>query len=271
MLGVVVALLFALTRSLTGATGGATVSITPPGGAPATLLSIPGTGTQVAGGPGGGTASGPFGSPVNGQLPKPPSSAEPWKPGPGQLHGSDTSEWQTDAEFQDAIKNDQFAVIKATQGTGFVDKTFAPRWKELGDKVASGAMALRVAYVFLDKGDGQGQARHFLDTVGIHGTLPAGTRLALDWEAAALQDPGTLKAAGEYVHQVTGAWPLVYVQGSSLSVAKNTLPDAPMWEAAWGPSPDKSLPFVQYSDGPVYDHDVFNGDVAALRKFAGES
>jgi hypothetical protein len=29
------------------------------------------------------------------------------------------------------------------------------------------------------------------------------------------------------------------------------------------------MPFVQYSDGPGYDHDVFNGTKAALRKFAG--
>lgn len=62
---------------------------------------------------------------------------------------------------------------------------------------------------------------------------------------------------------------MIYVQGSKLSVAKSAVPEAPIWEAAWGSGINQDVPFFQYSDGPGYDRDVFNGDVASLEKFAG--
>jgi GH25 family lysozyme M1 (1,4-beta-N-acetylmuramidase) len=186
------------------------------------------------------------------------------------LQGADTSHWQSDAEFAASIKNAKWTAIKATQGTSFVDKSFNQRWNMLGQKVQSGDMKLRIAYLFLDPGNGTGQAKHFLDTLGIHGKLQPGTRLALDWEAAALNSPSTLRDAANYIHKVTGLWPLIYVQASKLSVAKATVPEAPIWEAAWNHGKIKTdVPFFQYSNGPGHDHDVFNGDENALKRFAG--
>jgi hypothetical protein len=126
-------------------------------------------------------------------LAKPPEApyGQPWKPGPGQLVGSDTSHYQSDATFHAAIKNSQFAAIKATQGTSYTDPAFKKRWAELGHKIDQGKMSLRVAYCFLDKGNGEAQAKHFLNELGIHGKLKDGTRLALDWEASALSSPQT--------------------------------------------------------------------------------
>ncbi len=205
-------------------------------------------------------------------LAKPPEApyGQPWKPGPGQLVGSDTSHYQSDATFHAAIKNSQFAAIKATEGTNYTDPTFKKRWNELGQKIDQGKMSLRVAYCFLDKGNGEAQAKHFLNALGVHGKLKDGTRLALDWEASALSSPQTLKDAANYVHKVTGLWPMIYTSASQVSRAKQVVPHAPMWEAKWtNGRADHSMPFVQYSDGPGYDHDVFNGTKAALRKFAG--
>lgn len=199
-----------------------------------------------------------------------PAYGEPWKPGKGQLLGSDTSHYQSQATFEKAIKGSQFAAIKATEGTGYTDPTFKARWAELGKKIDQGKMSLRVAYCFLDKGNGAGQARHFLDTLGIHGKLKPGTRLALDWEGAALSSPQTLKDAANYIHKVTGLWPMIYTSASQASRAKAAVPGAPMWDAQWtNGRTNHSVPFVQYSDGPGYDHDVFNGSLASLRKFAG--
>jgi GH25 family lysozyme M1 (1,4-beta-N-acetylmuramidase) len=198
-----------------------------------------------------------------------PANQQPWAPGPGRLEGADTSHWQSDATFQRSIQGSQWTALKATQGTRYVDPSFKGRWAQLGQKIEKGEMTLRVAYLFLDPGNGAGQAKHFLDTLDIHGPLPAGTRLALDWETAALKSPATLKEAAEYIHQVTGLWPLIYVQASKLAVAKATVPEAPIWEAAWGRGIKTDVPFFQYSDGPGYDHDVFNGDLAALKRFAG--
>jgi len=130
-------------------------------------------------------------------------------------------------------------------------------------------MTLRVAYEFLVPGDGAAQAKHLLDTLGISGPLDAGTRLALDWEADALNDPQALKDAATYVQQVTGLWPLVYCQAGDVAQARALLPDAPIWEAKWTGSDPSDVAIVQYSDGPNNDHDVFNGDLQALQKFAG--
>ena len=199
------------------------------------------------------------------------TTGSPWKKGPGTLHGADTSHYQSNATFERSIKNAKWTGIKATQGTGYTDPNFKARWAELGRKVKSGSMKLRMAYCFLDKGNGEAQAKHFLNVLGVHGKLPAGTRLTLDWEGAALQSPSTLHAAASYIHKVTGTWPVVYVQGSMLAVAKRTVPHAPLWEAAYGEAVNRSVPFFQYSDGPGYDHDVFNGNLKALEKFAGWS
>ncbi len=201
--------------------------------------------------------------------PPAPKYGEPWKPGPGRLSGADTSHYQSSGTFEQSIRGKQFTAIKATEGTTYTDTSFRSRWNELGKKIHNGKMSLRVAYHYLQPGNGAGQAKHFLSALGIHGKLQPGTRLALDWEGSALSSPRTLHDAANYIHKVTGLWPLVYTSASRVNAARAAVPHAPMWEAKWsGPAP-KNVPFVQTSDGPGFDHDIFNGGLAALRKFAG--
>jgi GH25 family lysozyme M1 (1,4-beta-N-acetylmuramidase) len=204
---------------------------------------------------------------------EPAGLAGSWKPGPGTLRGADSSHYVSNAQFQQSLRGSQYSLIGATQGHSYVDPTFSSRWKELGQKVKSGKMAMRLAYHFMEAGDGVGQAKHFLKTVGVHGKLPAGTRLGLDWEAGALSDPRALRDAASYIHKVTGTWPLVYTQGSELSAAKAAVPKSPMWEAAWGATDNRQVPFFQYSagehNGLGYDQDVFNGNLRSLKRFAG--
>ena len=156
--------------------------------------------------------------------------------------------------------------------------SFKSRWAELGQRVASGKMKLRMAYCFMEPGDsGVAQAQKFLDTVGVHGKLPAGTRLALDWEQGAEADPGALTDASNYIHKVTGVWPVVYTNQGSATAAARAAPHSPMWLAnvadnAGDPLPvslrDRDVPFFQYSWKP-YDQDQFNGNLSSLEKFAG--
>jgi len=219
---------------------------------PGQVLIIPGAHSSPAPSPG------PVGNPGS------------WSPGPGQLAGADTSNWQSGGTFEQSIAGSQWTAIKASEGTGYVDPSFRARWDELGQKIASGQMKLRVAYEFMHAGNGTAQAQHFLATLGINGPLPAGTRLALDWEADALNDPQALADAANYIHNVTGIWPMVYTSASQVSRVRAAVPNAPIWEAKWtGGLSVSDVPFVQYSDGPGYDHDVFNGDLAALERFAG--
>ena len=198
-----------------------------------------------------------------------PKYAEPWKKGPGQLSGADTSHWQSNATFEQSIRGKQFSAIKATEGTTYTDPSFRSRWNEMGKKIQAGKMSLRIGYHFLTPGNGAGQAKHFLNTLGVHGKLQPGTRLALDWEASALSSPKTLHDAANYIHKVTGLWPLVYCSASRVAQARAAVPQAPMWEAKWSGAAPKNVPFVQTASGPGFDHDIFNGTKAALRKFAG--
>jgi GH25 family lysozyme M1 (1,4-beta-N-acetylmuramidase) len=185
------------------------------------------------------------------------------------LHGGDFSAYQSKATFERGIRGSQFAAIKATEGTGYTDHTFKARWHELGQKIHQGKMSLRIAYHFLHSGNGVAQAKHFLHEVGVHGKLLKGTRLALDWEGEALKSTKSLREAASYIHKVTGTWPMVYTSASEVGRARHAVPHSPTWEAEYGAGIKGGVPFFQYSDGPGYDHDVFNGNLAALEKFAG--
>lgn len=182
--------------------------------------------------------------------------------------GGDFSHWQSNGTFQSAIKNMQWAAIKATEGTGYVDPSFKTWWNEMGTRIAKGQQKLRIAYHFLDVGNGTAQAKHFLDTLGIHGKMPPGTRVALDWEASALSSPSTLRDAANYIKKVTGQYPLIYTSDSRAAEAKRTVPGAQIWDAHWG-SGINGYQFQQISDGPGYDHDVFVGSLADLERFGG--
>lgn len=185
--------------------------------------------------------------------------------------GYDTSHYQSEATFDRLMRDPKtkFMAIKATQGTGYVDPTFKHRWREMGKKLEPGKFDLRMAYHFLDRGNGRAQADHFLRTVGVHGKLPAGTRLALDWEASALSSPQTLRDAARRIHEVTGQWPLIYCSASRAAQAHSIVPKSPIWDAHWSPQrSDYKYPFVQVAGSPV-DKDVFTGSELALRRWAG--
>ena len=193
------------------------------------------------------------------------------------------------ATFKHDIAGQQFTFVKASEGTGYKNPYFKSEWKILGKDVKSGAEALRVAYHFLSPGtaaNGIAQAKAFLAAVGVKGKLAGGTRLALDWEAGALKTPAVLKGAADYLHKVTGQWPIVYTSSSQMSAAMHAVPHAPRWEANYGPNfkgianeggkilPNKKDVFDQYSDGRgygrPYDMNVYNGSLEDLRKFAGD-
>jgi peptidoglycan hydrolase-like protein with peptidoglycan-binding domain len=185
--------------------------------------------------------------------------------------GYDTSHFQSQATFNAALNktSTRFMGIKATEGTTFTDPTFKSRWAQMGRKLEPGKFDLRIAYHFLSPGNGRAQADHFLKTLGINGPLTPGTRLALDWEASALNSPSTLKAAAERVHQVTGVWPLIYCSVSQIARAKAAVPKAPIWDAHWSEEKsDFKYPFVQ-TDGTGIDENIFTGSELALRKWAG--
>ena len=45
-----------------------------------------------------------------------------------------------------------------------------------------------------------------------------------------------MKGAADYLHKVTGQWPIVYTSSSAEPVATQMVPHAPRWEANYGPT-----------------------------------
>jgi len=104
------------------------------------------------------------------------------------------------------------ALIKATQGTGFVDPAF-----ERNRNAAVNAGILAVPYHFLDTSDPERQAENFLVVAG----LGAGQPAMLDWETAAALP--AVVAIGRAVADRIGRDPVAYYGFAQLQEASPEL------------------------------------------------
>ena len=122
-------------------------------------------------------------------------------------------------------------IFKATQGTGFVDPTFASRVA-----MAQEAGLLVGAYHFLDGSDPVAQMRHFL---GVTAGTKAPLLLALDFEPNPSSQAMPIQAGGaaSTVHSKTGVWPVIYTGRWMLSAPNAILAECPLWLAEYGSAP----------------------------------
>ena len=144
----------------------------------------------------------------------------------------DLSHWQAPVDFAQAKAGGIVAVIlKATQGTSFVDPTFASRVVE-----ASGAGLLLGAYHFFDTADPTAQAGYFLATVARTGMQML---MALDFEPSATNQAIENNAAVfiSTVRMMTGIWPVLHTGRWEVAPAQPAFQDCPLWLAEYGASP----------------------------------
>ena len=141
-------------------------------------------------------------------------------------------------------------ILKATQGTGFVDPTFLPRVAE-----ARAAGLLVGAYHFLDSSSPAEQVAHFLTVAVSEGMV---NWLALDWEPYPASQASTIQAAtaAASVQAATGKWPILYTIRSMLPAPNKTLSNCPLWLAEYGTRPICPPGFTawrlwQHTDGQV--------------------
>ena len=141
-------------------------------------------------------------------------------------------------------------ILKATQGTGFVDPTFLERAAE-----ARSAGLLVGAYHFLDGSNPAEQVAHFLTVAASEAMV---NWLAVDWEPYPVSQAGVIQAATAVasVRAATGTWPLLYTIRSMLSAPNNTLSNCPLWLAEYGTRPICPPGFTawqlwQHTDGQV--------------------
>jgi lysozyme len=198
----------------------------------------------------------------------------------------DLSHHNTVTDFQAARDAGILGVIhKATEGTTFVDALYHQHRSQ-----AQTAGLLWGAYHFGVKGDPQGQADHFLDTVN----PGPSDLLVLDFEPNSREGTMKLAEAEQFVSRIqgqTGRFPGLYSGQSFLlsQIGNKTtlLTNCFLWIARYA----SALPVVprgfntfmlwQYTDGNAglqphqvpgigrCDRDKFNGDEAGLRRLWG--
>jgi lysozyme len=122
-------------------------------------------------------------------------------------------------------------ILKATQGTGFIDPTFLPRVAE-----ARAAGLLVGAYHFLDGSNPAQQVANFLTIAKSEGGVDW---LAVDWEPYPSSQASVIGAAQAVasVQAATGSWPILYTIRYMLSAPNTTLSRCPLWLAEYGSSP----------------------------------
>ena len=122
-------------------------------------------------------------------------------------------------------------ILKATQGTGFVDPTFLSRVAE-----AKAAGLLVGAFHFLDGSNPAEQVAHFLTVAKSESGV---SWLAIDWEPYPVSQASVMQAATAVasVHAATGMWPIAYMSRFMLSAPNATLSKCPLWLAEYGSNP----------------------------------
>jgi lysozyme len=200
------------------------------------------------------------------------------------VEGIDISHWQGTVNW-DAIAAGgiAFAYMKATEGTGYTDDTFARNWSE-----ARRVGVLRGAYhYFRPEMDAAAQADRFLSAMGT--SAPGDLPPMIDVEETRGMSCAVITAGirtwADRVRAATGRVPVIYTSigfWDGSVCGSSAVDDLHLWAAHWGVTcptiPDVwsdwvfwqygVLPGVPGISGDV-DRDVFNGDLAALEAYAG--
>lgn len=190
------------------------------------------------------------------------------------LLGVDVSHHQGSINFS-AVKGagHSFAILKATEGTGYIDPMFA------GNRAKAHAAGLVVGmYHFARAGDPYAEAAYFARTVA---PMQANEFLVLDWEVPAKNPPAWCKTWLSTVETALRSKPVIYLNQSardSFDWSATIAAGHQLWLAKYDNSTVKSgsgawpsLAMKQYSDrgtvpgiGGTVDVNAFYGDMAAL-------
>ena len=147
-----------------------------------------------------------------------------------------------------------FAIMKATETTSYVDPTFATNWKGAHD-----AGVIRGAYHFFRaNADGATQADWFLKTAGMPqpGDLPPTLDLETTDGVPVAQVAQVALAFLARIHDVTGVTPMVYTSPSffdSTLMAPAGFDSYLLWVANWGVS-CPSIPQPPWNDWVIWQN-----------------
>lgn len=198
-----------------------------------------------------------------------------------QPRGIDVSEWQGDINWALVAQSGvQFAFIKATEGTSFVDRQLTSNWR---NSKANGI--IRGAYHYgHPENHAETEAGHFMATMQAQAPLEPGDLLALDLEEGTGDLSAWTLAFLRTVEMLAGFKPLFY--STSSFIVDHQIRNEPeignygLWIASWGvpspwvPSPWEFWACHQYTDSLIVpgisdtvDGDYFNLSVDRIHLY----
>lgn len=142
------------------------------------------------------------------------------------IYTVDVFSGSADSIIQDS--HAQGVIVKATQGTGYVNPLCNHQWD-----LAGLLGKLRGLYHYAGGGDPVAEAQYFLNA--IRNYVGQGI-LAVDWESnqnSAWGNTNWVRGFVDEVHRQTGVWPIIYVQESALNQVANCANDCGLWVAKY--------------------------------------
>lgn len=122
----------------------------------------------------------------------------------------------------------QAVIVKATQGTGYVNPLCNHQWD-----LAGSLGKLRGLYHYASGDNPVAEAQYFINNIKNY--VGQGV-LILDWESYQNSSWGNTNWARQFVnevHRLTGVWPLIYVQESALWQVANCASNCGVWVAKY--------------------------------------
>ena len=195
-------------------------------------------------------------------------------------HNPDTGAWTP--AMREFWPQAEAVIIKATEGTGYVNPYCDADYQQ-----AKKDGKPRGFYHYASGGDPRAEAEYFYNhTKGyVRDGIPA-----LDWESggnAAWGDTSWCRRFVNRYHELSGVWPMIYIQASEIAQAANCAADCALWvayypsnEYGWANerygydaarypiAPWKAITIWQYGSNPI-DCNVGYIDKAAWARIAG--
>ncbi|PKU95359.1 LysM peptidoglycan-binding domain-containing protein [Bifidobacterium pseudolongum] len=195
-------------------------------------------------------------------------------------HDANTGAWT--APMREFWPQAEAVIIKATEGTGYVNPFCDADYQQ-----AKKDGKPRGFYHYASGGDPRAEAEYFYNhTKGyVRDGIPA-----LDWEAggnAAWGDSGWCRCFVDHYHELSGIWPMIYIQASAIAQAASCASDCALWvayyptnEYGWANerygydaarypiAPWKNITIWQFGSNPI-DCNVGYLDRAAWSRIAG--
>lgn len=165
------------------------------------------------------------------------------------MQGIDVSNhdrWPFKESTEECYNESDFVIVKATQGTGYENPLFRPAIdRAIGDGKLVGA------YHYASGGDAEAEAHHFHDVISDY----IGTAIpCVDWESiqnSSWENTEWVRHFVDAYHDMTGTWPMIYVQASAIWQVANCHPDCPLWVAGYrSDEPTWDVPGFIWSTNP---------------------